>query len=629
MRFIFTMAMASPRFLMKRRITVFLVWGLQLCFGRGMPWQESPLLDVGVRMERILLANIMPFWSHVIDANGGYVLNHDANGTLIGPSTKHLVTQARMVWFFSKLYNSKRYSKRQYLHASTHGFHFLRMHMWDSKYGGFFWEVDGGPGHRALKTDKSLYGQAFALFALAEYIQASGDPDAWALAGRLSSLLHRHARDALFGGYFEQLPRDWSQPTHSHLAPPSPAADAQDAPWRSRPRGQVGQHAGREDIPLSYLGIPAHMKTMNTHLHLMEAYTKYHALCARQQRAHVAPALAPAPAGLDVLAHAGINVMAHTQGNVQSQGHAGATLDASTMNGRAATARPCPRDVAGTVAGTWTWQRGPRGSNASLQAAGAAPPGCEGHARGECPGHAVDKGVLAELFLIMGDGVVRHKWGACSDMHARDWAPLMTSRAHGRLPPGARVSYGHDLENVWMLVDAALAMGVASLGPLLPLLRRLFDYSLAHGADKEDGGVFESGPLGGDADMRGKVWWVQAEAMVAALYMYRLTAEQQYLDFLLKTLSWVETCQVDWDHGEWHARLDLADRDSAANNATGGTANNATGGTANNATGGAREWRPARDLAKADGWKSAYHNGRAMLKCLQLLDTWPGLERGE
>ena len=74
--------------------------------------------------------------------------------------SKRLVGQARIVWFFSRLAQSK-YGRTEHLKAAKHGYDFLYSRMWDAHYGGFYWEVDAACS-MVTKPDKHLYGQAFA-----------------------------------------------------------------------------------------------------------------------------------------------------------------------------------------------------------------------------------------------------------------------------------------------------------------------------------------------------------------------------------------------------------------------------------------------------------------------------------
>ncbi len=186
---------------------------------------------------------------------------------------------------------------------------------------------------------------------------------------------------------------------------------------------------------------------------------------------------------------------------------------------------------------------------------------------------------LFELITIQSSTVVRREWGACSDKYERDWTP----RTEGEF---GRASYGHDVENVWLLMEANEAAGLSDY-PLLGLYKGLMSYSLQYGYDDANGGFYDSGPFGRPADRRAKIWWVQAEALVASLRMYEITGEEQYLTVFLQTLDFIEKHQVDWEHGEWHAEL-------------------------------TPDGTPRGD--KADIWKAAYHNGRAMIECLEALE---------
>ena len=185
---------------------------------------------------------------------------------------------------------------------------------------------------------------------------------------------------------------------------------------------------------------------------------------------------------------------------------------------------------------------------------------------------------LIELILIQSNSVVRKAIGACTDKYQRNWTPL-----HG--PRYDRISYGHDIENVWLLMEACDAVGISN-APLLDLYRTLFEYTLRYGYDQNEGGFFDTGPFNMLADRRGKIWWVQAEGLVSALAMYQLTREDIYLNCFSKTLDWIEKQQVDWENGDWFAQV-------------------------------AEEGKPSG--GKAGPWKSPYHNGRAMIECLERL----------
>jgi len=187
---------------------------------------------------------------------------------------------------------------------------------------------------------------------------------------------------------------------------------------------------------------------------------------------------------------------------------------------------------------------------------------------------------LHELVTIETNAVVRKELTACTDQYRRDWTPILEEGS-------ARVSYGHDLENIWLSADAVSTLAESN-APLVDLYRRLFAYSRAHGIDETAGGVYSSGPFNAPADQRNKIWWVQAEALVSALTMFRLTGDAAYARMFEQTWRWVNTKQTDWANGEWY-----------------------------------QDVRPdgTHTPVKADQWKEGYHNGRALLVCLELLDA--------
>jgi mannobiose 2-epimerase len=186
---------------------------------------------------------------------------------------------------------------------------------------------------------------------------------------------------------------------------------------------------------------------------------------------------------------------------------------------------------------------------------------------------------LVELILIQSNTVVRKPLGACTDKYNRDWTPRLEAEY-------ARVSYGHDIENVWLLMDACDAVGLSNQ-PLLDLYKTLYDYSLKYGYDETNGGFFESGLFNKPADGRTKIWWAQAEGLVSSLYMFRITGEPKYLSVFKETYDFVDKYIADQDNGEWHGSVTTDGK--------------------------------VIEGDKAGPWKCGYHNGRAMIKCIEIL----------
>ena len=203
--------------------------------------------QVRQQLARILTENIIPFWypAAIDEDHGGYRVNHDMLGRWKGPANKGVVSQARTLWFFSRLARSE-FGTNDHLRAATHGFQFLQDRLWDEEFGGFYWETDD-TGTRVLAPRKHVFGQVSALYALCEYTRVSSDPGAEALCRRHFDLLQEHAYDERYGGYKEFPDRDWQE-----LPPGTP----------------------------NYLGagLRVDAKTSNTHVHLMEATTSYYGL---------------------------------------------------------------------------------------------------------------------------------------------------------------------------------------------------------------------------------------------------------------------------------------------------------------------------------------------------------------
>lgn len=162
---------------------------------------------------------------------------------------KNLVFQTRMVWTAAEVAMRRPKVRDEYLGYARHGMAFLRDHMWDKEHGGFYWMVGeaGGPSTRT-GTDKHAYGIAFAIYSCANYYRATKDPESLDLAMRAFAWLEKHGHDAKNGGYFESFARDGTL----HL-------DARRTHDPANGFDQMGTRYG--------------FKSMNAHIHLMEALT--------------------------------------------------------------------------------------------------------------------------------------------------------------------------------------------------------------------------------------------------------------------------------------------------------------------------------------------------------------------
>jgi mannobiose 2-epimerase len=192
--------------------------------------------DLRLKAEKELLSNILPFWmKHSIDNEYGGFRGQIANDLTIDPhAAKGLILNARILWTFSKAFNV--YRDPVYLATARRAYEYLTQFFCDPEFGGVYWMLDfkGQP----IDTKKRIYGQAFTVYALAEYFHASEDSDALARALRLVEQIESASHDDLNRGYFETYERDWT----------------------------LAQDQRLSDVDLD------EKKSMNTHLHLLEAY---------------------------------------------------------------------------------------------------------------------------------------------------------------------------------------------------------------------------------------------------------------------------------------------------------------------------------------------------------------------
>ena len=168
-------------------------------------------LVIADEMEEVLLDELQTWYPLVVDTlYGGFLSRFTYDWKPEEPQDKMIVTQARHVWTSSRA--ALRYpDDPRYAVAAEHGYRFLRDVMWDSLHGGFYNLVqrDGTPvaesdGHLV----KQAYGNAFGIYALAAYYDATHDQDALELARNAFAWLEAHSHDPAFGGYYQFMTRD-------------------------------------------------------------------------------------------------------------------------------------------------------------------------------------------------------------------------------------------------------------------------------------------------------------------------------------------------------------------------------------------------------------------------------------
>ena len=181
--------------------------------------------------------NLLPFWRErsFDPVRVSFVAELANNGTVREDAPHGLILNSRLLWTFAALY--RQLGDKRDLKLARQAFEILESKFHDREHGGYFWRVDA-EGH-PLDLSKKIYGQAFCIYAFSEYSLATGEPEPLQAARELFQLIERHSRDPEFGGYIEARAADWS-----------PASDLR---------------LSDKDLDVA--------KSMNNHLHLLEAYT--------------------------------------------------------------------------------------------------------------------------------------------------------------------------------------------------------------------------------------------------------------------------------------------------------------------------------------------------------------------
>jgi mannobiose 2-epimerase len=141
--------------------------------------------------------------------HGGFWSDFDYKWEKVGKQNKMLVSQARHIWTAATL--ALFYKDKKYQAIAAHGYHFLRDRMWDAENGGFYTLLgheEGSP--KVLSSEKSAYGNSFAIYGLATYYKASKDTMALNLAKKTFIWLEEHSHDSVYKGYFDVLKQDGS-----------------------------------------------------------------------------------------------------------------------------------------------------------------------------------------------------------------------------------------------------------------------------------------------------------------------------------------------------------------------------------------------------------------------------------
>lgn len=193
---------------------------------------------------RMLNDKILPFWENLKDNTyGGFYGWLDYELNLDKKAVKGCILNSRILWFFSNAYLTTK--DTELLPYAKHAYEFLKKYCIDKEYGGVYWSLnyDG----TVFDSTKHTYNQAFAIYALASYYDATKDEEALKIAYDLYRIIESNCTDEV--GYLEAFTYDFKP---------------------------------EDNDKLSENGVIAE-KTMNTLLHVFEAYTELYRVTKDEQ----------------------------------------------------------------------------------------------------------------------------------------------------------------------------------------------------------------------------------------------------------------------------------------------------------------------------------------------------------
>jgi len=141
---------------------------------------------------------------------------------------------ARILWTFSAAY--KQTKNQTHFELAQRAYQYLITYFYDKLNKGFYWLLS--PDGKVIDGKKHIYSQTFVIYGLSEYYTISHDQNALDLAIEIYHLIVEKSKDLVNGGYTEAFSADWKELSDLRLSD--------------------------KDVNVQ--------KTMNTHLHIVEAF---------------------------------------------------------------------------------------------------------------------------------------------------------------------------------------------------------------------------------------------------------------------------------------------------------------------------------------------------------------------
>lgn len=374
------------------------------------------------------LKSILEYWVNntLDDEHGGFLGKINHYNDVVPNASKGVILNTRILWAFSAASNHLKTNK--YQDICDRAFQYLNTFFRDQDHKGVFWELDYKG--KSKNKRKQVYAHAYAIYALSEYYVFSKKESAKTWAIEIFELLEKNAKDIVNLGYFEAFNEDWTP---------------------------------IEDMRLSHKDINA-SKTMNTHLHVLEAYTTL-------LKIYDSPQL-----------------------------------------------------------------------KTSLK-------------------------ILVNLFFDKFLNKSNHL-----DLFFDDTWNLLSHS----------ISYGHDIETAWLVIDAAKALkDEALINQANIIALNITNVFLKEGIASNGGVLNDKNTVTNQVDTD-RHWWPQVEALIGFKYAYALNKNKNYIDASLKIWDYTKKHLIDHKNGEWYFRVD-------------------------------KHGKPYTEEDKVSMWKAPYHTVRACI----------------
>jgi len=157
------------------------------------------------------------------------------------------------------------------------------------------------------------------------------------------------------------------------------------------------------------------------------------------------------------------------------------------------------------------------------------------------------------------------------------------------------ISFGHDVETAFLLLEASDALEIENDAKTLKVAKKLVDHALQNGFCEQCGGLYNSGYyFKGEKHLtifdKNAEWWAQAEGLNAFLMMAKIFPDDKnYSEAFYKIWNYISTNLIDPVHGEWYLN--------------------------------GKNYNPdVVNAPKSTIWKANYHNGRALMNCIRMLN---------